>query len=80
MELRNELSRMLKPLKKEKMLKQLRPTHIVLFGNSYDEQMNNVFCYQEQIEQATEFLLDKTDVLMITELGRDAVNFKRNVE
>lgn len=73
MKLRTELSTLLKTGKKEKMLKQLRPTHIVLFGNDCDEQMNNVFCYQDQIEQATEFLLEKVDILMITELGRDVV-------
>lgn len=65
-DVRSELSELLRESKRNRMM---RPTHVVLFGDEEDEQMDNVFIYQDQIGQTFDFLKDKVKVVLFTKVN-----------
>lgn len=66
--MRKELNDLLRQSKKENPC--LEPTHIIMFGSEDDEQLEYVFCFEEQIDHALSILYGKVEIAIVREVGR----------
>lgn len=76
-EIRKQLSNMTRKVRMQRAKENYRPTHVVFMSNEEDESMQCLFCFEEQVDDIKNFLQDKVDTLIITELGKDLVRFTK---